>query len=119
MNKQLIESIVAQKPELPAEPYSEAIVDILTAPKWYHPVKRLKFSRTFPLRVRVVMTEYVKELLDAIATENQTIVPTTGAGVQLVRPAQGQEYVAQPSQPPTETDYPQVGHVHSGTNYKI
>lgn len=63
MNKDKIRMLVALHPQLVEDEYSQSIIDILTAPRWYHPIKRYKFNKDFGYRIRVVMAEYAQTLI--------------------------------------------------------
>lgn len=82
MNKDKIDFIVSMEPFVEPDVYADSIVEILTPPKWYQFKKR----RQYTLRVRVVMSEYAKELLRAINQTPTTVAKTpTTTGKEAVK----------------------------------
>lgn len=67
MNKANIELFVRLNLPLAEDDYGDSVVAILMPPKWYHPIKRRKFIKEQPRRIRLVMGEYAKELFNALS----------------------------------------------------
>lgn len=63
MDKNKIDLMVKLQPELVVDDYAQSVTDILTPPKWYHPIKRYQFMKDFNYRVHVVLIEYAQKLI--------------------------------------------------------
>lgn len=73
MDKDLIETLLNQKPQLAEDSYRDSIVEILTPPSWYRPLARYRFYKQLDQRVALVMAEYAKDLVNALTGgEDQT-----------------------------------------------
>lgn len=70
--KHYINYLLTLKPTLPEDSYRDDIVETLTPPAWYHPIKRRRFYKDFDIRVGLVMAEYAKDLLHAIGGKTKT-----------------------------------------------
>lgn len=70
--KETIEYLLTLKPVLPPDEYRSAIVETLTPPAWYHPIKRARFYRSLDVRIGLVMSEYAKDLLNALGGNTKT-----------------------------------------------
>ena len=63
MDKQKIEFLLKVEAPVTVSDYAYSVADILKAPKWYQPIKRYKFNRSFVKRVNYVMAEYATEVI--------------------------------------------------------
>lgn len=75
MDKEKIEYLLTLDRPFPDDSYRDSVVELLTPPAWYHPLKRLRFVRTYKKRLALVMAEYAGDLVNALIggeTQNRT-----------------------------------------------
>lgn len=70
--KATIEYLLTLNPVLPPDDYRSAIVEALTPPAWYHPFQRARFYDSLDTRIGLVMSEYAKDLLNALGGNTKT-----------------------------------------------
>ena len=92
MDKEKIKLLLTSDYTFPQDDYRDSIVDILTAPAWYHPVARYRFFKTYQRRVALVMAEYAGDLVNALVTgktetNEGTYRPSDLGGVTATTPA--------------------------------
>lgn len=66
MNKEIIEYYVRVQAPIAPDEYGDSIADILTPPSRLHPIRRHKYLKEQPLRIRLVFGQYAKELVNAL-----------------------------------------------------
>lgn len=94
MNKENIEALLTSNYNFPQDDYRDSVVEILTPPAWYHPIRRYRFFQSFRRRLAFVMAEYAGDLVNALVTQtpdtNQgTYQPSDLGGVTATAPSTG------------------------------